>query len=121
MSPIFSPRWTSNKGEKPGANAFAGSITTQGEVYYSQAGTLEHWLTERYCFYADHPSGRIARCDVAHGPWPLKKAIANIQENSLVQAFGIDKHQEPALVHGTPGVRVLGWRPEFVSSPLLSK
>jgi len=108
-------------GQTAGENRFRGSITTREETYYSTEGSLEHWLTERYCFYAAHPNGRMMRCDVAHKPWPLKKAVAEIEENTLVQSFGIENHQDPPLVHESAGVQVLGWRPEFVSPPLLSK
>src|SRR5436190_21112112 len=36
-----------------------------------QAGTLEHWLTERYCLYTV-ANGNVCRAEIDHAQWPLQ-------------------------------------------------
>jgi uncharacterized protein YqjF (DUF2071 family) len=44
---------------QPGRGAPAGgSRSKAGPVYRSAAGSLEHWLTERYCLYSANGAGR---------------------------------------------------------------
>src|SRR5689334_9725388 len=42
---------------------FEGHYQPVGEVYQSQAGTLEYWLTERYCLYAVDNQGSLYQGD----------------------------------------------------------
>lgn len=50
--------------------------------FVADAGTLEHFLTERYCHYAEH-EGRVFRADIHHAPWQLREAQVTIHENSM--------------------------------------
>ena len=54
----------------------AGPITPPGP------GTLEHFLTERYCLYTEH-AGRLHRADIHHRPWPLQPAEAELRETTI--------------------------------------
>jgi len=45
-------------------------------------GTLEYFLTERYCLYTMH-KGAVHRAEVHHPPWPLQAAEAEIGENTM--------------------------------------
>jgi uncharacterized protein YqjF (DUF2071 family) len=58
-------------------------------VFRSDKCSLEEWLTERYCYYSVS-SRAIYRCEIAHRPWPLRRARATIEENTLAAALGID-------------------------------
>src|SRR5919198_4729127 len=40
------------------------SYSPTGAAHHPAAGTLEHWLTERYCLYAFDPRGRLLRAEV---------------------------------------------------------
>ena len=44
-----------------------------------EPGTLEHWLTERYCLYTVDRRGRILRAEIHHPPWPLQPPIAALE------------------------------------------
>jgi uncharacterized protein YqjF (DUF2071 family) len=46
-----------------------------GAVVEPAPGTLEHFLTERYCLYAED-GGRLLRAEIHHEPWPLQPAEA---------------------------------------------
>jgi uncharacterized protein YqjF (DUF2071 family) len=56
-----------------------------GPVFHAQAGTLEHFLTERYCLYAAGDR-QLFRADIAHRPWPLQQAEAKIGVNTMAAA-----------------------------------
>jgi uncharacterized protein YqjF (DUF2071 family) len=39
-------------------------------------GSLEHWLTERYCLYTLDDRGALLRADIHHPPWPTPTSSA---------------------------------------------
>lgn len=59
-----------------------------GPVFRSEPGSLEHWLTERYCLYSTDGAGRVYRGDVQHDPWPLQRAEAEIQQCDMTRLLG---------------------------------
>lgn len=82
-------------------------------VYHSQSGTLEHWLTERYCLYSTHKD-RIYRCDILHEPWPLHKAEATIYTNTMADVNGLRLPDDEPLLHYAERLDVLTWGLEEV-------
>ena len=50
-----------------------------GEPRYAEPGSLEEWLTERYCLYAAN-RGRVTRAEVHHVRWPLRDAFAPLAQ-----------------------------------------
>jgi uncharacterized protein YqjF (DUF2071 family) len=58
------------------------SYRPAGPVAAASSGTLEHFLTERYCLYTEH-RGRLHRADIHHLPWPLQTAEAEVRENTV--------------------------------------
>jgi uncharacterized protein YqjF (DUF2071 family) len=77
--------------------------------YESRRGTLEHWLTERYCLYAQAPDGSLFRNDVHHAPWPLQAAEAQIDENSYFESHGLTV-AGPPLLHFARRIDVVVWK-----------
>jgi uncharacterized protein YqjF (DUF2071 family) len=66
----------------------------------AKCGSLEAWLTERYCYYTAAADGGVYRCDIEHSPWWLAKADACISRNTLGQSFGLSPaDQAPPLLH----------------------
>lgn len=80
----------------------------QSEIFEARAGTLEHFLTERYCLYTQSPRGKLYRGHVHHVPWPLQKATGQVEADGLVSRFGIVLRGEP-LLHYSAGVDVVVW------------
>lgn len=74
-------------------------------------GTIEHFLTERYCLYARDRSGRLHRAEIHHAPWPLQIAEAEIQRNDMLHANGIAVDDPPARVHYARRLEVVVWSP----------
>lgn len=76
-----------------------GSYTPTGPVALARRGTLEHWLTERYCLYARSGNGRVMRGEIHHDPWPLQPASARVELDTMALAHGISlQGSEPHLL-----------------------
>ncbi|MDF1524365.1 MAG: DUF2071 domain-containing protein [Trueperaceae bacterium] len=80
----------------------------------AETGTLEHWLTERYCLYAQAPDGRLLRNEAHHAPWPLRPAYANLEPTTLLAGFGIEPGPGRPHVRYADGVNVVVWDAEVV-------
>lgn len=77
-------------------------------VQLADPGTIDHWLTERYCLYTAH-KGRAYHGEIHHCPWALQNAQADIQENTIAKAAGIALHRPPSIVSFTREIEVLVW------------
>jgi hypothetical protein len=86
--------------------AFSGTYLPDGEVFHAADGSLEHFLTERYCLYAEE-QGRLNRADIHHCPWPLQPASAEIALNTMPPR-GLDVGGDP-LVHYSARQDVVIW------------
>ena len=108
----------SSRRAHPGApeaelNARYGS---SGERYRSTAGSLEHWLTERYCLYAADSRRRLYRTDIHHVQWPLEPAFAELRHETMTRAAGVEVSGAPALMSFTRQIDVAVWWPERVGA-----
>jgi uncharacterized protein YqjF (DUF2071 family) len=74
---------------------FSGRYRPDGAVFIAERGTLEHFLTERYCLYTGD-GGRLYRAEIHHPPWPLQPASATIDLNTMAPVELPD--QEPHLL-----------------------
>jgi uncharacterized protein YqjF (DUF2071 family) len=73
---------------------FSGRYRPNGAVFHAEPGTLEWFLTERYCLYTTD-RGRLARAEIHHELWPLQPAEAEID---LASISPLELRGEP-LVH----------------------
>ena len=62
--------------------AFSAAYRPNGAVFGAQPGSLEHFLTERYCLYAEHGEA-LYRADIHHRPWPLQPAETQVDLNTM--------------------------------------
>jgi len=95
----------------PGAApaAFDAVYRPIGEVYRSEAGTLEHWLTARYCLYSADAAGTVFRGEIDHAQWPLQRAEAEIRVNTLGDWLGLSMRGEPETLHFARSLDVRAW------------
>jgi uncharacterized protein YqjF (DUF2071 family) len=68
-----------------------------GPVFNARPGTLEYFLTERYCLYVVDQRRRIRRADIHHPPWPLQAAVAELERNTMTAPLGIELEGDPLL------------------------
>ena len=93
--------------------AFSGWYEPAGPVSLPSAGTLEHFLTERYCLYAAD-GARLFRADIHHRPWPLQPADATIDLNTM-PPDGIELDGD-SVVHYSRRQDVVIWALDEVAS-----
>lgn len=85
-----------------------GPVSAAKRVY---PGTIEHFLTERYCLYS--VSGkRLYRTDIHHLPWELQAASVELEANTMAQTVGLELPTAPDLKFFSRGLKVLVWAPE---------
>jgi uncharacterized protein YqjF (DUF2071 family) len=61
------------------------------------AGSLEYFLTERYCLYAIDHLRHPYRLEIHHPPWPLQPATAEMATNTMTAPIGIELKGAPVL------------------------
>ncbi len=80
-----------------------------GAVQEPRPGTLEHFLTERYCLYTTNRSGHVRRLEIHHRPWPLQIADAQIAVNTMAAASGLALPETAPLLHFAKRIDALAW------------
>jgi uncharacterized protein len=78
---------------------FAGSYRPTGPVFNARAGTLDYFLTERYCLYTVDSSFYAYRLEIHHPLWPLQRAQLTIDVNTMADAAGIRLPSQEPLLH----------------------
>jgi uncharacterized protein YqjF (DUF2071 family) len=101
---------------RPTGIEFTAQYEPASDPYESQAGSLEHWLTERYCLYAQSRKGQIYCAEVHHHPWQLQRAEAEIARNDLFAPDKLPLSGPPELVHFSRQIDVVVWPPVAVAA-----
>lgn len=98
-----------HKGASPAD--FVGRYRALGELEASGAGSLEHFLTERYCLYSADVKGKVYRGEIHHQPWPLQRAEVEVQVNRTTEQIGVTLPETEPLLHFSKRLEVLAWLP----------
>jgi uncharacterized protein len=80
---------------------------------YSHPGSLEFFLTERYCLYTSHKQ-KLYRCRIFHEPWPLQKASLSSFDSTMIESHGLPTPKDDPLLHYAEEVNVDIWPLEEV-------
>lgn len=83
-------------------------LGTTGVPIPSQSGSLEHFLTERYCLftaYRDH----VLVGNIHHRPWPLEPAEAEIRTNRVAVPHGLVLPASRPILHFSRTLEVYIW------------
>jgi uncharacterized protein YqjF (DUF2071 family) len=62
--------------------AFSGRYRGVGDLFHAEPGSLEYFLTERYCLYTED-GGRLYRAEIHHPPWDLQRGEATVDLNTM--------------------------------------
>ncbi len=89
---------------------FEATYRPAGRPFVSVEGSLEHFLTERYCLYNLDHKGRPYRMDIHHPPWTLHIAEAHMARNTMADAAGFTLTAEP-LLHFSRRQDMVAWAP----------
>jgi hypothetical protein len=99
---------------RAGGYSFVGSYEPSGPVRLAESGSLERWLTERYCLYAQKKNGALYRTEIHHPPWPLQSGEARFEQQTMLDQYGFGPLGAPPLVHFARFIDVVVWNPERV-------
>ncbi|MFN2531028.1 MAG: YqjF family protein [Pyrinomonadaceae bacterium] len=75
---------------------------------YSHPGSLEFFLTERYCLYTED-DGALYRARIHHAPWPLQKATLNSLSSTMIEADDLPTPKAEPLLHYAEEISVEIW------------
>lgn len=105
----------SSRRHHPGSSpvAFHARYGPAGDIVRAAPGSLEEWLTERYCFYSQDRAGRIYRGEIAHARWPLQPAEASLDVAALARSHGFVFDGAP-LLHFSRRLDMVTWGPTRV-------
>jgi len=108
---VYSSRRSDRRGGSETLEVIYGA---RGRYFEAERGTLEHFLTERYCLYAQKPSGELLRGEIHHAPWKLQEAHASFAANTMLENLRISTSHSPTLLHFSKLQEMIAWAPTEV-------
>jgi uncharacterized protein YqjF (DUF2071 family) len=80
-----------------------------GPVFNAERGSLEWFLTERYCLYNVDSNFEAKRLEIHHPPWPLQNGAAEIETNTMGEAAGLRLPSMAPLLHFAKRQDMVAW------------
>jgi uncharacterized protein YqjF (DUF2071 family) len=111
--------WVRYTSRRTSSNGVQANLTARyrpiGPVLAAQPGSLDYFLTERYCLYTLTDSFELLRLEIHHPPWPLQAGEARFEVNSMADAAGIRLPSMAPLLHFAKRQDMVAWLPASVS------
>ena len=104
-------RYESRRDAFRGDAEFRATYEPVGMPVAPKRGSLEYFLTERYCLYNLTHHDEPYRLDIHHLPWPLRAARAEFGANTMAEVHGITLPDEPPLLHFVDRQDMVAWMP----------
>lgn len=102
--------YRSQRTDRRGPEArWKGRYTPVGPYRFTEPGSLEHWLSERYCLFTVQ-NGRVRVTDVHHLPWPIRDVEVVVEDDTMAASHGLEWKGELHAMY-SPGVDVVVWAP----------
>ena len=105
-------QYASRREGSGGVAEFRATYQPDGTPFHPADGTLEWFLTERYCLYHLNRRGAPARLEIHHPRWHLQRAQASIEVNTMGRVNGIELPARPPLLHFAKRQDMVAWLPE---------
>ena len=86
-----------------------------------RAGTFEYFVTERSCVFSTNRAGQPIRANIHQVPWPLEEAEAEIEQNDLGRAVGIELPKTDPVLHYSRRLALYVWPAELVRPALTAR
>jgi uncharacterized protein YqjF (DUF2071 family) len=87
-----------------------------GMPFAAIRGSLEYFLTERYCLYNLDHRGAPYRLEIHHPAWPLQPADAEFTRNTMADAAGLSLPHMKPLLHFSKRQDMVAWSPSALST-----
>ena len=94
---------------------FSARYRPTGPIRAALPGSLEYFLTERYCLYTSDDPLHPRRLEIHHPPWALQAAEASFAMNSMADAAGIRLPPVTPVLQFAKRQDAIAWRPVTVS------
>ena len=102
--------YSSTRADQRGAPAHFEATWKIGErLPQTEPGSLEFFLTERYCLYSVSED-RVYQSRIWHQPWPLQSATLDSYQSTMIEALGIATPAGAPLLHYAESIAVDIWR-----------
>jgi hypothetical protein len=98
-----------NDGSSPAT--FAASYRPVGAPFEATRGSLEYFLTERYCLYNLDRRGAPYRLEIHHPSWLLQPADAELRRNTMASVLGVLLPDMTPLLHFSKRQDTVAWAP----------
>jgi len=108
---VYSSRRSDRRG---GRETLEVSYNAQGPAFEAERGTLEYFLTERYCLYARKPDGELLRSEIHHVPWKLQEARATLMANTMLKNLQVAIAGPPVVLHYSKLQEMIAWAPKRI-------
>jgi uncharacterized protein YqjF (DUF2071 family) len=103
--------YDSQRDDGSAAATFAASYRPAGAPFEAQHGSLEYFLTERYCLYNLDRHHAPYRLEIHHPPWRLQPADAEFTRNTMADAAGVALPDMLPLLHFSRRQDMVAWAP----------
>ena len=100
-----------------GPAEFRATYEPASAPFVASVGSIEYFLTERYCLYHRNRLGQPYRLEIHHRPWTLQIARAAITMNTMAAASRVTLNGPPALLHFARRQDVVAWAPTRLAAP----
>ena len=87
---------------------FAATWKTGKRLPISEPGSLEFFLTERYCLFSEH-NDSLYEARIHHRPWPLQSAELVSLESTMIESHGLLTLKEEPHLHYCEELSVEIW------------
>ena len=77
---------------------FDASYAPDGVASPPEPGSLDDFIANRFSLYGSNRLG-LLRSDIAHAPWPLQEAAADIDAAPLLGSLGLRMPSDPPILH----------------------
>jgi uncharacterized protein YqjF (DUF2071 family) len=82
-----------------------------GAPFAARSGSIDYFLSERYCLYNLNHRGAPYRLDIHHPPWSLQAAAAEFRRNTIADAAGFSLPDTEPLLHFSRRQDMVAWAP----------
>ena len=93
------------------AATFVARWRRNGGAVTAPAGSLQHFLTERYCLFTAGVDGRPRCVEIAHAPWRLGPAAVELATCDMTRLLGFDLPARPPYALMAEPQTVVAWTP----------
>ncbi|WP_174733118.1 YqjF family protein [Mesobacillus harenae] len=98
----------SGRNNKKGLFEFQGSYRPSSSIFLSEVGSMEEFLTERYCLWTKR-GNKLFRADIHHTKWELQKAEAEVLKNTIGAGLSSNLFASQPVFHYCKYKRAFFW------------